>query len=695
MSRLVNVLIGVAVVVGLVLGWFALRRRHAAPARTESDVAWDRLVAFDAVRRDKVDFSKVPTWDRVSGPDPYAIEAIPGTDRLVGILRGGDAVVVLDASLRELSRLEAPAGPVALAVAEDRTVYVAGEFSSSIARYAWKDGTLAPAGSTELDGVRAIRDIAAAPNGFVYVVEEHEGRLLAFRPARAARTNPPLAAKLCHGPVRLRYYGDFLAVNCLLDHALVFVKLDPSGAPSREPPIRIAHDGPIWSFALHPLEQGTFVVAVGGVEDHPLDRTIGAFGYIDSFLYLYRFDPARSEVKREAEVNLSELGVVTPKAIAIESASSSSTVVRATGYASDKVLWISFTPDRSRVSRVATMAGFLPGSHALLELADKSLVFANPLLDAWVKLPFTGIPEKDGTSRPDVVPVAAKAPRSDVTERVGEALFFTTWMAPWNSSEGPLSRFTCETCHFEGYVDGRIHHTGRGDVHAVTKPLLGLWNNRPHFSRALDDDLVAVAFNEFRVAGAKSNHDPWFDLQASDAPWLSYLGHSGGTLSGEYLRKALMSFLMAFNHRPNPMVIGKTSFSDQEREGAAVFRDKCESCHEARLASDAAVSRVPFDKWESLVLAREGAIVWGKATYEKTGVEPYVHEKGARVPSLRRLYKKHPYFTNGSAKSLEEVLTQARFDVGGGFRHTPPKPDGGATLDEKSRAALLSFLDLL
>ena len=73
--------------------------------------------------------------------------------------------------------------------------------------------------------------------------------------------------------------------------------------------------------------------------------------------------------------------------------------------------------------------------------------------------------------------------------RMGEVLFFTTLISPHNSARGPLSRFTCETCHFEGYVDGRTHHTGRKDVRATTKPLLGLFNNRPHFSRALDRDL--------------------------------------------------------------------------------------------------------------------------------------------------------------------------------------------------------------
>jgi hypothetical protein len=692
MPRLAKVLIGLGLALALAVAWFAFRHRQAKAAPGQADIAWDRLVAYDAERRDKADFAKLITWDRVSGPDPYALKLVPGTDRLVGILRGGDAVVVLDASLRELQRLDAPAGPVALAVAQDRTVFVAGEFSSSIARYAWKDGILAPAGTIELEGVRAIRGIDVAPNGFAYAVEEHTGSLLAFRPARP--TSAPLRMSLCNGPVGVQYLGDFLAVNCLLDHALVIVKLDPTGAPSRESPSRIVHDGPIWSFAVRGIEGGDLAIAVGGVEDHPLDRTIGAFGYVDSFLYLYRLDARRGQAKREGTVNLSELGIVTPKAITFEPSDPSAIVVRATGYASDKVAWLTFSPDRSTLKRVATTSGFVPGSNAVERLPDGALVFANPLLDAWVRLARTGVPEKDDTCRPDVVPVSARAPRSDTTERVGEALFFTTTMAPWNRSDGALSRFTCETCHFEGYVDGRIHHTGRGDVHAVTKPLLGLWNNRPHFSRALDDDLVAVAFNEFRVAGAKSDHDPWFDLRKSDAPWFSLLGYTGETLSAEYLRKALMSFLMAFNHRPNPMALGRTAFSDDERAGAAIFRDKCESCHEARLASDAAVSRVPFEKWESLVLSREGPVVWGRATYEKTGIEPYVHEKGARVPSLRRLYKKHPYFTNGSVKTLGDVLEMARF-LPEGFLHAPPSPDRGATLDERSRTALLAFLDLL
>ena len=71
------------------------------------------------------------------------------------------------------------------------------------------------------------------------------------------------------------------------------------------------------------------------------------------------------------------------------------------------------------------------------------------------------------------------------------------------------------------------------------------------------------------------------------------------------------------------------------------------SCHAARLSTDDPSTEVPFARWEALVLAG-GPIVWARPGYEKTGVEPYVHEQGARPSSLRRLYRKRPLFTNGS-----------------------------------------------
>jgi hypothetical protein len=302
----------------------------------------------------------------------------------------------------------------------------------------------------------------------------------------------------------------------------------------------------------------------------------------------------------------------------------------------------------------------------------------------------------DGTQA-HVVPVADPGPPRSTEARVGEALFFTTLIAPWNRAKGSVSRFTCETCHLEGYVDGRVHHTGRdtgrGDVQVTTRPLLGLFTLRPYFSRALDPDLTAMVHNEFRVAGRRSRHDPWFARSVADTPWLAYLGVGPEPLTPEMLRRALMTFLMEFTHRPNPMAFGRTGWSAEEDRGAAIFRDRCESCHQARLVADRADTRQPFATWERLVMSPQGPIVWARDGYEKTGIVPYVHDSGTRVPPLRRLYKKRPYFTNGSAADLDDVLRRARVAPAGFFHDGDGATDG--ELDDASRRALAAFLDLL
>jgi hypothetical protein len=270
---------------------------------------------------------------------------------------------------------------------------------------------------------------------------------------------------------------------------------------------------------------------------------------------------------------------------------------------------------------------------------------------------------------------------------------FTELIAPSNPSAGAHSRFTCETCHFEGGGDGRTHHTGRDQVHATTKPLFGLFNNAPHFTRALDADLTQVAHAEFRVAGAGSGADPWFTISTREHPWLALLTGIEGTFDPVTQRRALMRFLMHLSHRQNPRVIGKTALDELERAGAAAFRERCASCHAPRLVASDPTSAVPFAQWEQLLLSRAQPIVWASDGYHKTGVEPYVHADGARTSSLRRISFKRPYFTNGSCHSLEEVLRRARHRASE-FLHDAVS-DQGEPLSDRERQALLAFLELL
>ena len=665
-----------------------------APAATAAD-ALSILREFENAERARTDFVRGSTSDTALGTDPYVLVRAPATsgDRapgFVGLLRGRSALVELDATLGETARLPAPASPTALAIAPDGEVFVVGELAGRIARYRRaRGGGLAPAGSIELPDVRGLRGVATAPEGLVYAVEEHGGRLLTLRPRPDTGSAPParrVDEPLCHGPLRVMRVADALIVDCLLDHAVVVRRVDKSGFAIAAGETRLQHDGPMWGLDAVADERG-LLVAVGGVEDHPLDRTEGSFGFVDSFITLYRV--AHGAAAKLASVNTSAFGVVTPKALSLSLRAPGGVELTVAAYGSDRLARITwddpFPHDATHPlgEPEVTTRVLPPGSAEIDRLPDGSFVVANPLLDAWVHI------------RPDAVDIVhvddALSRARSADSRIGEALFFTTLMAPWDRSDGRLSRFTCETCHFEGYVDGRTHHTGRGDVRATTKPLLGLFNNRPHFSRALDPDMTTMVDNEFRVAGAKSDHDPWFSLSPDEFPWTRELGAGDATRTPVELRRALMTFFMDFTHRPNPVAVGRTGYSDAERAGAAVFRDKCESCHQARVVADDPRTRVPFERWEELVLSPQGPIVWACAEYAKTGVLPYVNERGARVVSLRRLYKKYPYFTNGSAKDLESVLARARVAGDGTFLH-----DGeGAPLGDDERAQLSAFLDLL
>jgi hypothetical protein len=677
----------------LVVVWSArslLSRRHGIPAsaHTESldaeSAARRRLEEFEAQRRRETDFYRLPPANATHGADPYALVRLDAHHE-VGVLRGASALVLLDETLHEQQRITLPGSLITAAVSGDRDCWVAGELSHELSHLHFDGRVLTLSGSVNLPRIFGIRALAPGPGGVLYALDVHDGRLLTVQ----TRTGAVLASRVIgHQPLSLRRVGSFLIVDVLLDHALVVYRLDERGNVMDER-ARITHDGPIWGFDAALLPSGELAIAATGVEDHPLDRRDGAFGYVDSFAFWYLV-PKLGPPQRLWQSNVSELGVVTPKAPALRVDATAVTLV-VSGYGSDVSAELVFDAHASASPKARVRAGY-PGTSAVLRLGSGALAYADPLFDAWIlQAPF-------GTEleRPELRPVEDEhAPRSSADERLGEALFFTTLMAPANSSTGLHSRFSCETCHFEGYVDGRVHYTGRADVYATTKPLRGLFNNRPYFSRALDADLETVSHHEFRVAGQGNGKDPWFDLARSDFPWLEQLGTYQPTLSAESLRRALMAFLMGFSHTENPAVSGRSAFTAAERRGAEQFRNRCARCHAARLESDVPESVVPFETWERAIFSAEGALVWASADYQKTGVTPYVHELGTRVPSLRRLYVKWPHFTNGSADTLLNVLSRARFAETRFFHDHAPADATLRALTPEQVSDMVAFLDLL
>ena len=610
----------------------------------------------------------------MSGSDPYRIVARPGGSGFVGILRGSRALVTLDADVTELSRVALPETPTALCVTSANEAWVAGRYGRSLLRVELGQSS-APRITLQRElPLAGVADLACADGQVVYVLPAEGAELLTLdRMGHELGRFPALP----DGLQLLQHDGVLLEVS-LGERTLRALELGKRGVVTRELG-RLQHDGTLWAVDVTEWGPGGPLVAVAGVEDKPLVRAHGEFENIDSSVWLYRLGSAGFE--RISELNVSDFGLVVPKALQFRANGSELSLdVLAAG--SGRLLRAAWgvglgAPPRVRIEPAP------PGVSDAVFRGDGSVVYANPLFDAWVRL-------DRGGSR--LVRVDAER-RPELDVRLGEALFFSDLMAPENPSTGSHSRFSCETCHWEGGVDGRRHYTGRADVSVVTKPLFGLANNRPHFSRAMDPDLSAVSHAEFRVAGAGSGTDPWFTLETARFPWLHELGVSRAELGPLELRTALLRFLYAFTPAPNPNSQGRDHFSKLEAEGARAFQEHCQSCHAARLLSDDRGSEVPFADWEALIFSRNAPLVWARAEYAKVGVLPYVHEEGTRVPSLRRLASKPRYFTNGSAPSLEDVLARFR-DGSAGALHDAPA-GAGQPLSPSTQQGLVAFLQLL
>lgn len=638
----------------------------------EVNPSWSRVQALrerEGALRSRFEPAEQQPWLDVGGSDPYRLAERAGG--YVGALRGGKALVTLDASLREQARVRLPEAPTALCVA--------GEQALVASRYAAELWRVELSGAPRLvetwrAPAAAVADVACAPDGTSYVLSEGEPMLVTLdRRGRELQRQVAPA-----GGLRLLLRERSLLLSSLFERSLRVLELDARGLPERELG-RIQHDGPLWAVDAA-TRAGELLVAVAGVEDRPLVRAHGEFENIDSFVWLYRLAGGRLE--RMAELNVGEHGVVVPKALALRVEPDAVSVI-ALAAGSGRLLRARWPGDLGAAPSVRVEPA-LPGVSDAVFGARGELRYASPLFDAWIRHDASG-------SQPVWVDAAT---RPEPRLRLGEALFFTELIAPANQSTGGHSRFSCETCHFEGGVDGRLHYTGRGDISVVTKPLFGLANNRPHFSRALDRDLSSVCHNEFRVAGAGSGTEPWFELETARFPWLHQLGINAGVLSPLELRGALLELLYAFSHAPNPNAHERSRLSELEVEGARAFERHCASCHQPRLLSDDASSVVAAQDWPRYLFARNAPIVWARGEYEKTGIEPYVHERGSRIPSLRRLALKPRYFTNGSSPNLRNVLD--RFREGPGVSlHEAKGEERVAPLPEATKRALLAFLQLL
>ena len=649
--------------VGFSLLWIATITLWAqVPERAELLVHEQDMLAQKAEVRDH---SAIERW----GTDPVAITRLAAINRVLVLLKNRSQLLLCDDELQVLGQLPTPKQPIAWHVTEDGFIFVGGTLESRVSLYAAKRDGLKLLGSVPVEGAKTIRDLFFIPSfRHLFILDDFEGRLFLMRfeenwSAGDLKTGITANYPVGPGAISLAQAEGLLVVNALFQQRLrIFPLVD--GKPDFTHETQIKSDGGFWSTAL--FRQGNQLwIAAGGIENHPLERTGGGFGFVDSFLYLFRLemDPAshrfqwqetyRNQPETYREVNLSALGVVTPKALQISESKDGQLQLWVAGFGTRKVLRFNFskaTLDLRPQTGFEAMFGISdftvtqqPGGETVLfgtsTLTDQAGKFnaSGKVLAQWPATPGVG---------------------RDSRTHLGEYLLFTTLMAPHNRSEGGLSRFTCEACHFEGTLDGRIHYTGRDNVYATPKTLRGLAQNIPFFSSGGDDSLAKMVLAEFRVANQDQRGD--FSLDRSQVPELEALNDLPQTLSPTDLRLGLMAFFAAYDHPPNPMTYQNGGLSPKARRGLGVFRNRCENCHQG-VSTTRNESGVPFEQWEHWIIDPNKDLIWGAPFYSKTGITPYFDPGGTSVPSLRRIWQKFPLFTNGSAETLDQVLDAFRY----------------------------------
>ncbi len=637
-----------------------------------------------------------------SGSDHFKIHYYPQSEQYLILLRNRSEVLLTDRTLNLVDRQVTPQSPSGWTFVRNRFLFISGELSPEIRLFEVTVKGLLPRTKFRVQGVASIRDLVYVPSiRSLFLLDEFDRRLIQVtlpsgwpsqKHFKIEQKTYPLGA----GPIQIRAHDNHLLINLVLEHTLMIVPLN-QGRPDFSHASRINHNGPIWAFDTI-AQHDSLVIAAAGVENRPLNRLGGEFGYIDSFLYLYtlsrrdgiyQWSPLdRYKSRHFTQVNLSEIDVITPKAVKLAASSKDSLTVWVSAFGSTKMARFKF--DQSKILLTGTF-DVLPGttdfvivpknqSSGTRSKNNPSMIMTNSLLDGIYRVKL----DRGDTEYHRVKELPSNPSRLSWQSRVGELLFFTTLLTPHNRSDGELSRFTCEACHFEGTIDGRVHYTGRKYVFATTKPLRGLANNVPLFSRAGDKSLASMVLAEFRVANQKRQDS--FSVDTSKYPWLEGIENLPKVLSPRDLRMAFLSFFVDYKHRPNPWRLRSEKLTPKALQGLAVFRERCEYCHQA-IVSTRQGDSLPYDHWSGWLEAKEKDLVWGAPFCTKTGIKPYVHRAGARVPSLRRVQKKYPYFTNGSSPTLRHLLSRFRYLDLTAWHHYEGSIEGGGAEKVKALTA--------
>jgi len=424
-------------------------------------------------------------------------------------------------------------------------------------------------------------------------------------------------------------------------------------------------------------------------EDRPLSRAHLAVEGLDSGVLRL---PARADglpfvdagAGRRAFTNFSERAaepVVEPVAVAHDVATGTVAVV---GAGTDDLLLV---PPGTRDLAAGTTLAVGTSPVAVAALPGRRWVTADRLSDTLTFVDASG-------DRPRVAAtLSVGEPARSAPAELGEVLFYGRVLTPKNVAEGPLSIYTCAACHDDGHVDGRRHPSKRNRFYSMTKTCRGIGTTAPYLSLGEPDTIDAFADNIVAThaqgaEGGPEDYDRYpvtlrLRAPAGDA-WRNV------TLSADEVRAVLAAYMARIPTEPSPFVApGRRALTAEERQGLALFRDGCAGCHQL-VGDTARGDLVPARELERRLLA--GQVALASPRLYDVGT-PVLGKTGNNPPSLRGVWDAAPYFSDGSARTLEDVLR--RTDPSATKVHAPANAERPPTWTGEARAALLAFLRAL
>lgn len=277
----------------------------------------------------------------------------------------------------------------------------------------------------------------------------------------------------------------------------------------------------------------------------------------------------------------------------------------------------------------------------------------------------------------------APPPDPDDLAALGARLFHRAGL--WRSPTADA--ITCNTCHWDTGSDHRMQPGFLERRHELTRPLGGIGAVAPIFTTGGADSLAQAV--EGLVRGLDDRF--WQGPRHGGAWWEQPLrllvpGGKPLTLSPGRVREALLTFVATLPRTPGPLRVGDPTPSALVRRGFELFADQCASCH-ALTPDMRGGLRLPPDRALDWLQAR--GLAFAAPVWSRAGIEPSFHPQGNRVAPLVDLGRPGPFFSNGSAASLSEVLARLRpgtTSVHGG------QPGETPTVPADQRRALEAFL---